>query len=44
MAIASKLPVPVSISSLLSRNAPVGCSGKANQKPIDSEPAATLSR
>src|SRR5262245_26272120 len=25
-------------------NLPVGCSGKANQKPVASEPAATLSR
>src|SRR5580658_7895522 len=25
-------------------NAPVGCSGSANQKPVDSDPAATLSR
>src|SRR5687767_6322371 len=25
-------------------NAPVGCSGKANQNPVASEPAATLSR
>src|SRR6185436_17938441 len=25
-------------------NFPVGCSGKANQKPVASEPAATLSR
>ena len=28
----------------LSRKAPVGCCGKANQKPIASDPAATLSR
>src|SRR5437867_2291245 len=28
----------------LFRNAPVGCSGKANQKPVCSDPAATLSR
>jgi cell migration-inducing and hyaluronan-binding protein len=28
----------------LSRKAPVGCCGRANQKPIASEPAATLSR
>ncbi len=25
-------------------NLPVGCSGKANQKPVESDPAATLSR
>src|SRR6185312_8554067 len=34
----------VALLTSVPANAPVGCSGKANQKPVASDPAATLSR
>src|SRR5215510_4801573 len=34
----------VALLTSVPSNTPVGCSGKANQKPVDSDPAATLSR
>ena len=47
--VALELPHPVrrgQVALLISvpSNAPVGCSGNANQKPVASDPAATLSR
>src|SRR6185503_14730456 len=34
----------VALLTSVPSNAPVGCIGNANQKPVDSDPAATLSR
>src|SRR6185437_15787163 len=34
----------VALLTSVPANAPVGCSGRANQKPVASDPAATLSR